>query len=257
MTATAATTAHEPAAIPRHVAIIMDGNGRWAEARGKSRQSGHRAGTENIRRVIAQFAQRGVGYLTLYAFSTENWSRPAGEVRALMKVLALALRKEVKNLHKNNIRLLHFGHLDALPDDLRAQVLEALDLTAANTGMTVCVAFNYGGRDDIVQAIRRIITSGVPADAVDEALVSSNLFTAGIPDPDLVIRTAGELRLSNFLIWQASYSELYATPVLWPDFDAEQVDLALSDYARRTRKFGAVQGSPNRRRRRSTSIDGG
>jgi undecaprenyl diphosphate synthase len=246
------TAPSEEGTIPRHVAIIMDGNGRWARARGKSRQAGHKAGTENIRRVIEQFAGRGVKYLTLFAFSTENWSRPRREVGALMRVLALALRNEVENFHKNNIRLLHLGNLAPLPRALQQQVRDALELTRDNTRMTVCVAFNYGGRDEIVQAMRRIVAAGVPADQVDEALVSAHLYTAGVPDPDLVIRTAGELRLSNFLLWQAAYAELYITPVCWPDFDAAEVDAALAEYARRTRKFGTVVESshaPRRRRR--------
>lgn len=226
--------------VPRHVAIIMDGNGRWAQERGKSRQAGHRAGTENIRRVIERFAQHGVEYLTLYAFSTENWSRPRREVAALMRVLALALRNEVDNFHKNNIRLLHIGDLTPLPEQLQRQVRDALELTRNNTRMTVCVAFNYGGRDEIVRAVRRIVAEGVPPDQIDEALIAAHLDTAGMPDPDLLIRTAGEMRTSNFLLWQASYAELYVTPVYWPDFDATQVDLALASYARRTRKFGAV-----------------
>ncbi|MFN8555866.1 MAG: polyprenyl diphosphate synthase [Dehalococcoidia bacterium] len=236
------------APVPRHVAIIMDGNGRWARERGKSRQAGHRAGTENIRRVIEQFAHRGVAYLTLYAFSTENWNRPSREVSALMRVLALALRNEVGNFHRNNIRLVHLGRIEALPDVLQRQVRSALDLTRNNTRMTVCVAFNYGSRDEIVHAVRRIVADGVAAESIDEALISSYLYTAGIPDPDLVIRTAGELRLSNFLLWQAAYAELYSTPVYWPDFDAEQVDLALAEYARRTRKFGAVVDDAGRDR---------
>ena len=238
--------------IPRHVAIIMDGNGRWAQERGKSRQAGHKAGTENIRRVIERFAQHGVQYLTLYAFSTENWGRPRREVSALMRVLALALRNEVENFHRNNIRLLHIGRLDALPEVLQQQVGKALELTRDNTRMTVCVAFNYGGRDEIVQAVKRIVAEGVPIERIDEELIGSYLFTAGVPDPDLVIRTAGEMRLSNFLIWQASYAEIYVTPAYWPDFDSAQVDLALDDFARRTRKFGAVPSptSPPRRRRR-------
>ena len=239
-------------ALPRHVAIIMDGNGRWAQARGKSRQAGHKAGTENIRRVIEQFAQRGVPYLTLWAFSTENWNRPPTEVKALMRVLALALRNEVENFHKNNIRLLHIGRLDPLPPVLRRQIQDALDLTQHNNRMTVCIAFNYGGRDEIVHAIQRIIADGVPAEMVDEALVSSYLFTAGVPDPDLIVRTAGELRLSGFLPWQSVYAELHVTEKYWPDFDADEVDRALDAYAQRVRKFGKVEEeAPKRGRRRS------
>ena len=250
----APTAPPEKLAVPRHVAIIMDGNGRWAKERGKSRQAGHRAGTENIRRVIEHFARRGVAYLTLYAFSTENWNRPRREVGALMRVLALALRNEVENFHKNDIRLLHLGRLDGLPPALQQQVRDALELTRDNTRMTVCVAFNYGGRDEIVQAVRRIVADGVAPGSIDEAVLSSYLYTAGVPDPDLVIRTAGELRLSNFLLWQAAYAELYATPVYWPDFDADEADRALAEYARRTRKFGAVpagDAAPRRWRRRA------
>lgn len=252
MSATVPTGSTPDLSIPRHVAIIMDGNGRWAQARGKSRQAGHKAGTENIRRVIEQFARHGVQCLTLYAFSTENWSRPRREVSALMRVLALALRNEVENFHKNNIRLRHIGNLDALPQQLQKQVRDALQLTNDNTRMTVCVAFNYGGRDEVVRAVRRIAAEGIPPEAINEGTLSANLDTAGLPDPDMVIRTAGELRLSNFLLWQAAYAELYVTPVYWPDFDAEQVDRALAEYASRTRKFGAVpnaaQPSPRRKR---------
>jgi len=243
-------SAPEGSPVPRHVAVIMDGNGRWAQARGKSRQAGHRAGTENIRRVIERFAQRGVEYLTLYAFSTENWSRPRREVNALMRVLALALKNEVENFHKNNIRLLHIGCLDPLPPTLRDQIHHALELTKHNTRMTVCVAFNYGGRDEIVRAVQRIVRDGVPAEAVTEQLLSSYLYTAGIPDPDLIIRTAGEMRLSNFLLWQAAYAEFYSTPVFWPDFDPAEVDKALAEYARRTRKFGSVPDAAARAARR-------
>ena len=235
---------------PRHVAIIMDGNGRWAEARGKSRQFGHRAGTENIRRVIERFAAHGVEYLTLYAFSTENWSRPKHEVGALMRVLALALRNEVQNFHKNNIRLLHLGRIEALPEALQGQVRDALALTAENTRMTVCVAFNYGSRDELVHAVRQIVADGLDPEQVNEETIAGRLFTAGVPDPDLVIRTAGELRLSNFLLWQAAYAELYSTPALWPDFDAAEVDAALAEYARRTRKFGSVPAAKRSRRPR-------
>jgi undecaprenyl diphosphate synthase len=231
----------------------MDGNGRWAQARGKSRQAGHRAGTENIRRVIEAFARQGVQYLTLYAFSTENWSRPRREVSALMRVLALALKNEVENFHKNNIRLLHIGNLGALPPQLQQQVQDALHLTRNNTRMTVCVAFNYGGRDEIVRAVRRIAAERLDPEQITAEALAERLDTAGMPDPDLVIRTAGEMRLSNFLLWQAAYAELYITPVLWPDFGADDVAEALAEYARRTRKFGAVpeaeQQAPRRKRR--------
>jgi undecaprenyl diphosphate synthase len=181
MTATAPASLAQDPTIPRHVAIIMDGNGRWAQARGKSRQAGHKAGTENIRRVIEQFARHGVECLTLYAFSTENWSRPRREVSALMRVLALALRNEVENFHKNNIRLRHIGNLEALPAQLQTQVRDALELTKDNTRMTVCVAFNYGGRDEVVRAVRRIVATGAPSEAINEETLTAHLDTAGLP----------------------------------------------------------------------------
>ena len=226
--------------VPRHVAVIMDGNGRWAQQRGLSRQAGHRAGTENIRNIIRTFGERGVEVLTLYAFSTENWTRPRREVNALMRLIGRVINREVKELHRNGVRLVHIGDLDPLEPEIRKKVMQAIELTKDNDRMTVAVAFNYGSRAEIVVAVRRIIADRVPAARVDEALFSSYLYTAGLPDPDLVIRTAGEVRLSNFLLWQSSYAELYATSTLWPDFDAAEVDRALAAYARRARRFGGV-----------------
>jgi undecaprenyl diphosphate synthase len=222
------------------VGIIMDGNGRWAQQRGLPRVAGHRAGTENIRRVIERFADHGVRYLTLYAFSTENWNRPQPEVQSLMRLLGRFLRREVDNLHRNGIRLRLLGHQETLPGWLQSQVAEAIALTAANRRMTLNICFSYGGRDDIVGAIRRIIASGLPAERVDEAMVAAGLSTAGMPDPGLVIRTAGDLRISNFLLWQCAYAELYFTDAFWPDFGREDIDMALADYARRKRKFGGL-----------------
>lgn len=230
-------------AVPRHVAVIMDGNGRWAKSRGLSRQSGHRAGAENIRRALRAFAERDVKYLTLFAFSTENWSRPRAEVNALLRLAGRFIDKELKALHENNVRLIHIGSLDGLSQDLARRVMDAQEMTRDNTGITLCIAFSYGGRAEIVDAVKRIIADGVDPERVDEALFSAYLNTKNIPDPDLVIRTAGELRLSNFLIWQAAYAEFYSTPAFWPDFDEGEVERALEAYAARERRFGLVPSS--------------
>ncbi len=226
--------------VPRHVAIIMDGNGRWAARRGLPRLAGHRAGTENLRRVIERLGDYEVRFLTLYAFSTENWNRPRREVRGLMTILRHYLKREIKRLHKNGIRLLHIGNLDALDLNLQRQVLDAIDLTKDNDRMTLCVAFNYGGRAEIVDAVRRIVAEGVSPTQLDEALFTSYLHTAQLPDPDLNIRTAGEIRLSNFLLWQGAYAEFLSTPVYWPDFDVHDIDEALLAYSQRKRRFGGL-----------------
>ncbi|HWO94553.1 MAG TPA: polyprenyl diphosphate synthase [Dehalococcoidia bacterium] len=230
-------------ALPEHVAVIMDGNGRWASQRGLPREEGHSAGTENIRQVIEAFANRGVRYLTLYAFSTENWGRPQSEVDALMHLLDTVIEREVPELNRLGIRVVHIGRLDDLSDDLQRRVREAMDLTSKNDRMTVAIAFNYGGRREIVDAVRRILEDGVPADAVNETLISSYLYTSSLPDPDLIVRTAGEHRFSNFLLWQSAYAEYYVTNVLWPDFDTDEVDCALSAYAQRIRRFGRLHPS--------------
>src|SRR5207249_1248472 len=208
---------------PKHVAIIMDGNGRWAKQHGLSRQAGHRAGTENIRRIIQGFGERGVEVLTLYAFSTENWSRPRREVNALMRLIGRVIDREVNELHASGARLVHIGNLDPLEPSLRKKVEQAIELTKDNKQIIVALAFNYGGRAEIIDAVKRIIADGVAAERVDEALFSSYLYTAELPDPDLIIRTAGEVRLSNFLLWQSSYAEMYATPTYWPDFDESEI----------------------------------
>jgi undecaprenyl diphosphate synthase len=226
--------------VPGHVAIIMDGNGRWATRRGLPRLAGHRAGTENLRRVIERLGDYGVRYLTLYAFSTENWSRPKREIRGLMSILRHYLRRETKRLHANGIRLRHIGKLDALDPKLQQLVLDAIDLTKDNDRMTLCVAFNYGGRAEIVEAVRRIVAEGVSPDRIDDALFTSYLHTAQLPDPDLIIRTAGEIRLSNFLLWQGAYAEFVSTPVYWPDFDVHDIDEALLAYSQRKRRFGGL-----------------
>jgi undecaprenyl diphosphate synthase len=219
----------------------MDGNGRWAAQRGLSRNAGHRAGTENIRRIIEAFGERGVEVLTLYAFSTENWTRPRREVNALMRLVPRVISREVKELHKNGVRLVHVGSLEPLSAEVRKKVEDAIELTKDNDRMTVALAFNYGGRAVILEAVRRIVSDRVKPDRIDEALFSSYLYTVGLGDPDLVIRTAGEMRLSNFLLWQSAYAEFYATPTFWPDFDESDIDRALDAYAQRERRFGGVE----------------
>ena len=226
--------------VPEHVGIIMDGNGRWAARRGLPRQAGHRAGTENIRRVIERFADYGVRYLTLYAFSTENWIRPKREIRGLMTLLRHYLKRETDHLHKNGIRLLHIGRLDALDPKLQRQVLDALERTKDNERMTVCIAWNYGGRAEILEAVRRVVAQGISPEEIDDALFNNHLYTADIPDPDLIIRTAGEMRLSNFLLWQGAYAEFVSTPAYWPDFDIHDIDDALLAYGQRKRRFGGL-----------------
>ena len=225
---------------PQHVAIIMDGNGRWAKKRRLPRFAGHNAGSENIHPVVKIFADYGVKYLTLYMFSTENWKRPKIEVRGLLALLARRIDQETHAFHQDNIRLIHLGRLDRLSQKLRRKIEAAVELTRNNTGLTLCLAFDYGGRDEIVQATRRIAVDGISFDSVDESLFAQYLYTAGIPDPDLLIRTGGDCRLSNFLLWQAAYSELYFTPVLWPDFSHKDVQEALSEYERRQRRFGRI-----------------
>jgi len=226
--------------IPRHVAIIMDGNGRWALQRGLPRLAGHRKGTENLRRVIRASVEFGVKYLTIYAFSTENWGRPPEEVQGLMRILEDVIDKELNELHKEGVQLRHIGRLERLAPTLQEKVLDAMDLTKNNDRLIMNIAFNYGGRDEIVQAIQRIIKDGVPAQDVTDELVGQYLYTAGVPDPDLIIRTSGELRVSNFLIWQGAYSEWYVTSTYWPDFDKQEFQKALDTYARRDRRYGGL-----------------
>ena len=225
---------------PQHVAIIMDGNGRWAKQRGLPRVLGHRAGADNIDRVVELLADYGVKYLTLYMFSTENWNRPKSEVRMLLNLLAERIDRETRFFHENNIRVKHLGRLDGLSAKLERKVQAAVELTNNNTGMTLCLAFGYGSRDEIVEAARRCISDGIPAASVDETLFGQYLHSSDVPDPDLIIRTGGEMRLSNFLLWQAAYSELYFTPVLWPDFGSKELEEALLDYKQRQRRFGSL-----------------
>jgi undecaprenyl diphosphate synthase len=229
--------------IPTHIAIIMDGNGRWALTRGLPRLAGHRAGTENLRRIIEACVEFGIKYLTIYAFSTENWGRPFEEVQGLLRILEDVIDRELRELHDQGVQLRHIGRLDRLRPSLREKVLQAIDLTKDNQRLVLNVAFNYGGRDEIVCAIQRIIADGVKPEEITDTMVSQYLFTAGVPDPDLIIRTSGELRGSNFLIWQGAYSEWYFTPTYWPDFNKEELGRALEEYKRRQRRYGRVPQS--------------
>jgi undecaprenyl diphosphate synthase len=226
--------------VPQHVAIIMDGNGRWAIQRGLPRLAGHKAGTENLRRVIRSTVEFGVKYLTIYAFSTENWGRPPEEVQGLMLILQDVIDRELNELNKEGVQLRHIGRLEKLDPRIQKKVLKAIELTKNNDRLILNVAFNYSGRDEIVYAIQKIINAGIPAEDVNDEMVNKYLFTAGVPDPDLIIRTSGELRLSNFLIWQAAYSEWYITPKYWPDFDKEEYHRALESFAHRDRRYGKV-----------------
>ena len=228
--------------VPRHVAIIMDGNGRWAMSREMSRSEGHRAGVANIRRTIKAFAEAGVEYLTLYAFSTENWGRPSDEVEALISIIMDVIGPESENLHEEGVRIKHIGGLERLPAELRQAIQNSIEMTRRNRRLTLCVAFNYGSRTEILNAVRKMLSDGVDPDSVDEELFAAYLDTDDIPDPDLIIRTAGEMRLSNFLLWQAAYSEFYCTSALWPDFDELEVGKALRSYAGRERRFGRLDG---------------
>ncbi len=231
-----------PAALPRHIGIIMDGNGRWARQRGLQRPDGHRAGIETIRPVMEAADRAGVHHLSLYAFSTENWSRPAAEVAALMRLFEETLAREVDELHANGVRIRVIGRRQELSPSLTRLIDAAERRTAGNRTGMLCVAINYGGRAEIVDAVRRLASAGHDLAHVDEAALAGALYTAGMPDPDLIIRTAGERRTSNFLLWQAAYAELHVTPTLWPDFGAHDLEVALQDFAARQRRFGGVDG---------------
>ena len=232
-----------PDQVPTHVAIIMDGNGRWARARGLPRLAGHRAGVENLRRVLEACVEFGIQYLTIYAFSTENWNRPVDEVRGLMNILEEVIDRKLKKLNENGVQLRHIGRLERLRPELQEKVRHAIELTRNNQKLVLNIAWNYGGRAEIVDAIQQIVAEGISQVEVEEDLVSRYLYTAGCPDPDLIIRTAGELRVSNFLIWQGAYSEWYIASTYWPDFDREELLKALCEYASRERRFGRVPGS--------------
>ncbi|HIJ19486.1 MAG TPA: isoprenyl transferase [Deltaproteobacteria bacterium] len=230
--------------IPKHVAIIMDGNGRWAKKKGFQRVRGHQKGAEAVREIVTASREAGIRWLTLYAFSQENWKRPRLEVQALMKLLKRFLKNELNEMLENEIRLKTIGRTENIPLDTRQILLDTIEKTAHNTGMTLTLALSYGSRQEIVDAcikIGRLIKDGDKAvEEIDEKLISSCLYTAEMPDPDLLIRTSGEYRISNFLLWQLSYTELYITPTLWPDFGKEEYLRALEDYQRRERRFGGV-----------------
>jgi undecaprenyl diphosphate synthase len=225
--------------LPQHIGIIMDGNGRWAKARGLPREMGHQAGSKVVGEIIRHCKKIGVPYITIYAFSTENWKRPAKEVDALLDLLRHYL-SNMEEYQKENARLRVLGHLEPLPRDLRESIRRAEAESAGNTAITVNIALNYGGRGEIIQGVRRLLEEGVSPEEVTEELLSQRLYTAGMPDPDLIIRPSGEYRLSNFLLWQSAYSELLFMNVLWPDFTPEHLNYALHQYARRSRRFGGI-----------------
>jgi undecaprenyl diphosphate synthase len=235
----------DPARLPSHVAIIMDGNGRWAARRGLPRVAGHRAGAEAVRRTVEAAARLGIGWLTLYAFSTENWKRPRIEVEALMQLLKEFLKKELKTLQKNDIRFQTLGRLEALPDSLQAEVKKAEQATSSNKGLSLNIAINYGARTEIVDAFRRIaweaFAGRLRPERIDEELISERLYTASMPDPDLLVRTSGEMRISNFLLWQIAYSEIHVTETLWPDFGRSDLIKAILDYQNRDRRYGGLK----------------
>ena len=229
---------------PQHIAVIMDGNGRWAQRRHLPRVAGHRAGVQSARTVIETCARLGIPALTLYAFSMENWRRPKAEIDFLMRLLREYLRKELPTIHRNNIRMLVIGRPDQLPEEVRADIERAMEQTAGNTGMKLAVALNYGGRAELVDAFNRILDrvrhNGLANARVDEEMISQHLYTAGLPDPDLLIRTSGEMRVSNFLLWQIAYAEIYVTETLWPDFSRAQLYEALLDFQKRERRYGGL-----------------
>jgi undecaprenyl diphosphate synthase len=227
-------------ALPHHVAIIMDGNGRWAAKRHLPRVAGHRAGVNALRRIVECCPDEGIKILSVYAFSTENWGRPREEVDALMRIFWETIKSDLQKLHRNGVRLRHLGRLEELAPDIQDAVRYSVDLTKNNDRVILNVCFNYGGRTELVDAIRQMLRDGIDPRDVNEELVSSYLYTRGLPDPDLIIRTASEMRLSNFLIWQAAYSEYYATPTLWPDFSRQDFIDAIRAYSQRQRRFGRL-----------------
>lgn len=237
----ALATSTEINPLPQHVAIIMDGNGRWAKERGLSRLKGHEAGTDKVHQVIETLVEYGVKYLTLYAFSTENWHRPKAEVRGLFRILSQAIDRETPELHRQGIQIRHIGNLEGLSTRLRSRIQQAIELTRENDRMILGIAFNYGGRDEILEAVRRLVAEGAYPPSVDETSFNNYLYTAGLPDPDLIIRTGGEMRVSNFLLWQGAYSEYYFANTFWPDFGKEEIEKALHAYSLRQRRFGRVK----------------
>src|SRR5918994_4506126 len=226
--------------IPRHVAIIMDGNGRWAAQRGLPRLAGHQHGTDNIRRITTTAAQIGVEYLTLWAFSTDNWRRPREEIEGILHILAGVIERETEELGRQGAQLRHIGSLEGLDPQLQTTVRAAIDRTRSNNRLILTLAFNYSGRQELLAAIKSLIASGVPAAEIDEETLQAHLFTRDLPDPDLIIRTSGEHRISNFLLWQSAYAELFFTPTLWPDFGPDDLFDAVSEVGRPERRFGGV-----------------
>jgi len=226
--------------LPQHVGIIMDGNGRWARQRGMPRLRGHRAGVENLRRVLQAAVELGVPVVTLYAFSTENWRRPEAEVRGLMRLLAESLDKEVDELHRNGVQLRHIGDLAPLSDILKSRIQAAIELTKNNDRLVANIAFNYGGRQEITTAVREIVREQIPPEDISEDVISAHLYTAGQPQVELIIRTSGEFRVSNFLLWQGAYAEYYISPLYWPDFDKDEFYKALQSFGQRDRRFGGI-----------------
>lgn len=235
------TKVQPPEQVPQHVAIIMDGNGRWARQRSLPRIAGHRAGTENLREIIRACVEFGVKILTIYAFSTENWGRPEEEVKGLMRILEDVLDRELAELHQEGVQLRHMGDLSRIAPTLQEKVLDAIEVTKDNDRLILNVAFNYGGRAEIIRAIQSIVEAGYKPEEVTEELVSSYLYTSRLPDPDLIVRTSGELRTSNFLIWQGAYAEYYFAPVYWPDFNKEELRKALLHFSERDRRYGLVK----------------
>jgi undecaprenyl diphosphate synthase len=230
-----------PLKIPHHVAIIMDGNGRWAKKRNMPRLAGHKAGTQNLRRILRECVRQGIKVLTLYAFSTENWSRPADEVTGLMAILENVLEREIDELDANGVKICHIGRIDRVPEQLQNGIASAIERTKCNNRITLNVALNYGGRAEIVDAMKALVKSGIALENINEETIGRALYTGGIPDPELIIRTSGEQRVSNFLIWQGAYSEYYFTDTYWPDFDEKELMKALEHYNKRERRFGGVQ----------------
>lgn len=230
------------ATVPRHVAVIMDGNGRWAAQRGLPRLAGHQHGTNNIRRITTAAVEHGIEYLTLWAFSTDNWRRPRSEIEGILRILAEVIERETDELHRQGAQLRHIGSLDGLNPELRDAVQGAIERTSGNDRLILTLAFNYSGRQELLAAIRELVASGTAPNAIDEAAIQAHLFTRDLPDPDLIIRTSGEHRISNFLLWQSAYSELFFTPTLWPDFGPDDLLEAVREFGRRERRFGGVPG---------------
>jgi undecaprenyl diphosphate synthase len=230
--------------IPTHIAIIMDGNGRWAKKRFMPRLFGHKAGVESIRTIVKRCSELGVGYLTLYAFSTENWNRPTDEVNGLMEILIHYLRSEINELHQNGVKINCIGYLDELPEAAKVEIAKSKEKTQNNKGLTLNLALNYGGRDELkrgIQSLAQEVKLGnLEPENITEELISQSLYTANQPDPDLMIRTSGEIRISNFLLWQLAYSEFYFTDVFWPDFNEKELDKAIETYNQRHRRYGKV-----------------